>query len=140
MTRMISPTSPPGPTPTSRWWAASVTKKTAVQRFSRFRNCARDAVGTPWSRPRSAHRHPHRLDHAGIPARAPYLGDETRETFTPFGVGLVTRRRDPHRRPADRERPGEAGIRRDRRGHYLPLGHDADGEEVLTFAFQPVGA
>lgn len=72
---------------------------------------------------------------------APYLGDETRDTFTPFGVGLVQlgdviriEGRLTENDPEKLEFGAAVEVT------TVPLGHDADGEEVVTFAFQPVGA
>lgn len=70
---------------------------------------------------------------------APYLGDETAETFVPFGVGLVQlgdvirvegrlTENDPEKLTFGMEVALTA----------VPLGTDHEGEQVLTFAFQPL--
>ncbi|WP_174183835.1 Zn-ribbon domain-containing OB-fold protein [Nocardia barduliensis] len=70
---------------------------------------------------------------------APYLGDETPKTFVPFGVGLVQlgdvirvegrlTENDPQKLAFGMEVALTA----------VPLGTDQEGNEVLTFAFQPV--
>ncbi|MCK0091796.1 DNA-binding protein [Rhodococcus sp. HNM0563] len=70
---------------------------------------------------------------------APYLGDETPETFVPFGVGLVqlgdvvrVEGRLTQNSPAVLEFGMEVELT------MIPLGHDENGDEVLTFAFRPI--
>ena len=77
----------------------------------------------------------------GFPPKAPpYAGDADPKTFRPFGVGYV-------------ELPGEVKVEArltesdPERLHIgmemelviVPLAIDADGNEVVTYAFQPVG-
>ena len=77
----------------------------------------------------------------GFPPKAPpYAGDADPKTFRPFGVGYV-------------ELPGEVKVEArltesdPERLHIgmemelviVPLATDADGNEVVTYAFQPVG-
>lgn len=69
---------------------------------------------------------------------APYLGDETSETFVPFGVGLVqlgevirVEARLTENDPAALTFGMPVTLT------AVPLGTDADGDEVLTFAFAP---
>lgn len=75
----------------------------------------------------------------GFLPKEPYAGGETPETFRPFGVGLVQlgdevrvesrlTENDPDRLHIDM--PMELVI--------VPFRTDADGTEVLTFAFAPV--
>ncbi|UGT62554.1 Zn-ribbon domain-containing OB-fold protein [Nocardia asteroides] len=70
---------------------------------------------------------------------APYLGDETARTFTPFGVGLVQLgdaiRIEGRLTENDPEKL-EFGMRVALTA--VPLGTDAAGADVLTFAFQPL--
>ncbi|MGW6117878.1 Zn-ribbon domain-containing OB-fold protein [Nocardia sp. NPDC055165] len=70
---------------------------------------------------------------------APYLGDETPKTFVPFGVGLV--------QLGDVIRVEGRLTENDPKKLVFgmavtlttaPLGTDDEGNEVLTFAFQPV--
>ncbi|MFE3543918.1 Zn-ribbon domain-containing OB-fold protein [Nocardia sp. NPDC059177] len=69
---------------------------------------------------------------------APYLGDETAQTFVPFGVGLVqlgdvirVEARLTENDPDKLEFGMDVGLT------TVPLGTDSDGAQVLTFAFQP---
>ncbi|MEV6337782.1 OB-fold domain-containing protein [Nocardia vinacea] len=69
---------------------------------------------------------------------APYLGDETPKTFVPFGVGLVQlddviriEGRLTENDPDKLEFGMEVVLT------TVPLGTDPEGNEVLTFAFQP---
>ncbi|MGI5217813.1 Zn-ribbon domain-containing OB-fold protein [Nocardia sp. CA-290969] len=69
----------------------------------------------------------------------PYLGDETAKTFVPFGVGLVQLGdviRVEGRLTENDPRKLEFGMRV--RLTTVALGTDADGNDVLTFAFQPL--
>ncbi len=70
---------------------------------------------------------------------APYLGDETAKTFVPFGVGLVQLgdviRVEGRLTENDPEKL-EFGMRVTLTA--VPLGTDAEGHDVLTFAFQPL--
>ncbi|MQY30421.1 Zn-ribbon domain-containing OB-fold protein [Nocardia aurantia] len=68
----------------------------------------------------------------------PYLGDETAETFVPFGVGLV-QLGDVVRvegRLIEND-PGKLDFGMAVVLTTAPLGTDGDGNEVLTFAFRP---
>ncbi|MEV0062626.1 OB-fold domain-containing protein [Nocardia sp. NPDC050718] len=69
---------------------------------------------------------------------APYLGDETADTFVPFGVGLVQlgdiiriEGRLTENDPATLTFGMSVVLT------SIPLGTDAEGNEVFTFAFQP---
>lgn len=69
---------------------------------------------------------------------APYLGDDTPKTFTPFGVGLVqlgdvirVEGRLTESDPASLEFGMNVELT------TVPLGTDDEGNEVLTFAFAP---
>ncbi|MFW0785775.1 Zn-ribbon domain-containing OB-fold protein [Gordonia sp. CPCC 206044] len=70
---------------------------------------------------------------------APYLGDETPETFVPFGVGLV-QLGDVIRVEArlTENDPAKLKFGMDVELTIIPLGTDPEGDDVLTFAFQPV--
>ncbi|MEE3849601.1 OB-fold domain-containing protein [Gordonia sp. LSe1-13] len=72
---------------------------------------------------------------------APYLGDESPKTFTPFGVGLV-QLGDIIRVEArlTENDPAKLKFGMDVELTMIPLGTDPEGHEVLTFAFQPVDA
>ncbi|MEU4312339.1 OB-fold domain-containing protein [Nocardia sp. NPDC024068] len=70
---------------------------------------------------------------------APYLGDETAETFVPFGVGLVQLGdviRVEGRLTENDPQKLEFGMRVALT--TVALGTDPDGNDVLTFAFQPL--
>lgn len=69
---------------------------------------------------------------------APYLGDETAETFEPFGVGLV-QLGDVIRVESRLTENDPAALRFDMDVELtmVPLGHD-DNDEVVTFAFRPI--
>lgn len=69
----------------------------------------------------------------------PYLGDETAKTFVPFGVGLVqlgdvvrVEGRLTENDPAKLAFGMRVALT------TVPLGTDSDGDQVLTFAFQPL--
>ena len=71
----------------------------------------------------------------------PYAGDETGKSFTPFGVGLVqlgdvvrVESRLTERDPAKLQFGMEVELR------VVPFYVDAQGDEVVTFAFAPVDA
>ncbi|MGW4365823.1 Zn-ribbon domain-containing OB-fold protein [Nocardia takedensis] len=69
---------------------------------------------------------------------APYLGDETAETFVPFGVGLV-QLGDVVRvegRLTEND-PEKLSFGMPVALTAVPLGTDSSGADVLTFAFQP---
>ncbi|MBH0778471.1 Zn-ribbon domain-containing OB-fold protein [Nocardia bovistercoris] len=70
---------------------------------------------------------------------APYLGDETADTFVPFGVGLVQLgdviRVEGRLTVND---PEKLTFGMEVAVTTVPLGTDRDGNQVLTFAFQPV--
>src|SRR5262245_57534964 len=69
---------------------------------------------------------------------APYLGDETAKTFVPFGVGLV-QLGDVIRVEAQltENDPDKLEFGMEVALTAVPLGTDPEGNEVLTFAFQP---
>ncbi|MGW5382649.1 Zn-ribbon domain-containing OB-fold protein [Nocardia sp. NPDC003963] len=69
----------------------------------------------------------------------PYLGDTTAQTFVPFGVGLVqlgdvirVEGRLTENDPAKLEFGMRVGLT------TVALGTDTAGDDVLTFAFQPL--
>ncbi len=77
----------------------------------------------------------------GFPPAVDYMGDPTGASFVPFGVGLVQlddvvrvearlTEDDPAR--LDFDMPVELRI--------VPFYTDADGDEILTFAFAPTAA
>jgi uncharacterized protein len=77
----------------------------------------------------------------GFPPVVPFAGDATGESFQPFGVGLVqlddvvrVEARMTESDPARLDFGMEVELR------IVPFYVDADGVEVLTFAFAPVGS
>lgn len=72
--------------------------------------------------------------------KEPYAGGETPETFRPFGVGLVQLddlvQVEGRLTVAD---PAELRIGMEMELVILPLRVDADGTEVMTYAFAPTG-
>jgi uncharacterized OB-fold protein len=74
----------------------------------------------------------------GFPPGSPYAGP-TGDAFTPFGVGLV-QLGDVIRvegRLTEND-PGKLRFGMDVELTMVPLTTDAEGNEVMTFAFQPV--
>lgn len=75
----------------------------------------------------------------GFPPIVPYAGDETGKSFEPFGVGLVQLddlvRVEGRLTEGDPERL-EFGM--DVELTVVPFYVDADGDEIMTFAFAPV--
>jgi uncharacterized protein len=74
-----------------------------------------------------------------FPPVLPYAGDETGKSFTPFGVGLVqlddvvrVESRLTERDPAQLHFGMEVELR------VVPFYVDAEGNEIMTFAFAPV--
>jgi uncharacterized OB-fold protein len=77
----------------------------------------------------------------GFPPKAPpYAGDADPKTFQPFGVGYVELpgevKVEARLTEAD---PSKLRIGMEMELVIIPLAVDADGNEVVTFAFQPVG-
>jgi uncharacterized protein len=77
----------------------------------------------------------------GFPPVVPFAGDTTGENFQPFGVGLVqlddvvrVEARLTESDPARLDFGMEVELR------IVPFYVDADGVEILTFAFEPVGS
>ena len=72
--------------------------------------------------------------------KEPYAGGETMETFRPYGVGLVQLddevRVEARLTEAD---PAKLHIGMEMELTVVPFRTDADGTEVMVFAFQPVG-
>lgn len=77
----------------------------------------------------------------GFPPVVPYAGDETGRNFEPFGVGLVQLddvvRVEARLTESDPER---LDFDMDVELRIVPFYVDAEGDQVLTFAFAPVGA
>ena len=75
----------------------------------------------------------------GFPPIVPYAGDETGASFTPFGVGLVQLddvvRVEARLTESD---PAKLAFGMDVELAIVPFYVDADGDEILTFAFAPV--
>jgi uncharacterized OB-fold protein len=76
-----------------------------------------------------------------FPPSVPYMGDPTGESFEPFGIGLVqlddlvrVESRLTERDPQKLDFGMEVALR------IVPFYVDNDGNEILTFAFAPVGA
>lgn len=76
----------------------------------------------------------------GFPPVVGYAGDETGESFEPFGVGLV-QLDDVVRVEAKLTESDPAKIRfgMDLELAIVPFYVDADGDEIMTFAFAPAG-
>ena len=75
----------------------------------------------------------------GFPPLLPYAGDETGARFEPFGVGLV--QLDDVVRVEARlteNDPAELRFGMDVELAVVPYYVDADGDEIMTFAFAPV--
>ncbi len=77
----------------------------------------------------------------GFPPVVPFAGDETGKDFQPFGVGLVdldgvvrVEARLTESDPAALDFGMEVEL------EVVPFYTDADGTEIMTFAFAPVGA
>jgi uncharacterized protein len=75
----------------------------------------------------------------GFPPVVPYAGDETGASFVPFGVGLVQLgdvvRVEARLTESD---PAKLDFGMPVELHVIPFYTDADGDEILTFAFAPV--
>jgi uncharacterized OB-fold protein len=76
----------------------------------------------------------------GFPPVVPFMGDETGKSFVPFGVGLVqlgdvvrveSRLTESDPAKLDFDMPVELRV--------VPFYVDADGDEIMTFEFAPVG-
>ncbi len=92
-----------------------------------------DRVGTP------PPRHVDRLDHTGFPPGPPYKGPTGRR-FEPFGVGLV-QLGDIIRvegRLTECDPPGRLEFGMQVELTMIPPLTVVDGDEIVTFAFQPV--
>ena len=74
----------------------------------------------------------------GFPPVIPYAGDETGESFTPFGVGLV-QLEDVVRVEARLTESDPAKLRfgMDVELEIVPFYVDDQGDEIMTFAFAP---
>lgn len=73
--------------------------------------------------------------------KAPYAGGETVETFRPYGVGLVQLGEEVRVEARLTESdPARLAIGMELELVIVPFRTDADGTEVVTFAFAPVGA
>jgi uncharacterized OB-fold protein len=75
----------------------------------------------------------------GFVPKLPYAGDETAETFKPFGVGLV-QLGDVVRVEARLAESDPAKLRFGMEVELtmVPFFVDEDGTEIITWAFQPV--
>ncbi len=77
----------------------------------------------------------------GFPPMVPYAGDETGASFEPFGVGLVQLddvvRVESRLTVAD---PEQLRFGMDVELAVVPFYVDDAGDEIVTFAFAPVGA
>jgi uncharacterized OB-fold protein len=75
----------------------------------------------------------------GFPPVVPYAGDETGKNFVPFGVGLVQLddvvRVDVRLTESD---PAKLDFGMEVELQVIPFYVDADGDEIMTFAFAPV--
>lgn len=77
----------------------------------------------------------------GFVPKLPYAGDATGETFTPFGVGLI-RLGDVVQVEARLTESDPAKLEFGMRVELttVPFFTDADGTEIITCAFAPIGA
>ena len=77
----------------------------------------------------------------GFPPAVPFAGDATGERFVPFGVGLVQLddivRVEARLTESD---PDKLRFGMDVELQVVPFYEDEAGDEILTFAFAPVGA
>jgi uncharacterized OB-fold protein len=77
----------------------------------------------------------------GFPPVVPYAGDETGKSFEPFGVGLVELddlvRVESRLSESD---PDKLRFGMEVELQVVPFYEDENGDEILTFAFAPVGA
>jgi uncharacterized OB-fold protein len=76
-----------------------------------------------------------------FPPSANYMGDPTGESFKPFGIGLVQLddvvRVESRLTEAD---PQKLDFGMEVELRIIPFYVDKDGNEIITFAFAPVGA
>jgi len=76
----------------------------------------------------------------GFPPILPYAGDETGKSFRPFGVGLVQLddvvRVEARLTEAD---PEKLDFGMEVELAIVPFYENAEGEEIMTFAFTPTG-
>ena len=86
-------------------------------------------------------RHPCLLDNPGFPPTSDYMGDPTGKSFEPFGIGLVqlddvvrVESRLTECDPQKLDFGMEVVLR------IVPFYIDSDDNEIVTFAFAPVGA
>ena len=77
----------------------------------------------------------------GFPPTIDYMGDPTGKSFAPFGVGLV-QLEDVVRVEARLTESDSAKLDfgMEVELEVLPFYVDADGDEIMTFAFSPVGS
>lgn len=77
----------------------------------------------------------------GFPPVVPYAGDATGESFRPFGVGLVQLddvvRVEAKLTESD---PAKLDFGMEVELEIIPFYVDENGDEIMTFAFAPVGA
>ena len=79
------------------------------------------------------------------PKNPPYIGTESPKDFVPYGVGYVQLRTDDHRGDVIVESrltvndPALLQIGMELELVVIPFAVDADGREVLTYAFTPIG-
>jgi uncharacterized OB-fold protein len=73
------------------------------------------------------------------PKSPPYMGDDTVETFEPFGVGYIDLQGQlmVEARLTENE-PDQLAVGAEMELVVVPLYHENDGTEVLTYAFRPV--
>jgi uncharacterized OB-fold protein len=75
-----------------------------------------------------------------LPKNPPYAGPETAKTFVPYGVGYVelgdTVKVESRLTTAD---PDKLRIGMEMELVVIPFTHDADGRDVMMFAFAPAG-
>ena len=79
------------------------------------------------------------------PKNPPYIGTESPKDFVPYGAGYVQLRTDDHRGDVIVESrltvndPALLQIGMELELVVIPFAVDADGREVLTYAFTPIG-
>ncbi len=105
--------------------------------------CPKCSAGGDVGRAAAAARHPGRVDDPGLPARPALRWAPTGKDFAPFGVGLVQLGWTSVIRVEGRlteSDPAKLQFGMEVELTMVPFYTDDDGNEIVTFAFQPVEA
>ncbi len=73
------------------------------------------------------------------PKSPPYLGETSPQAFEPYGVGYVTLPEVRVEARLTESRPEQLESGMPMRLVTVPLNQDGEGNEIVTFAFAPVG-